>query len=196
MESGIRGTTEESAIIIFKLNDIFEMNNTKTKFSILLISAFTICMIFTLITCKTPTEPGNNNQVNISVEDFSSTEAWIKVNSSEVDKNTKIILSRSGNVVAAFNSTAGDTVIYDNSLLPNKTYNYSVVLDGEDGRVSESKDISLTTLDTTSHNFSWQTFTFGDIIGGSSYLKDIAIINENDIWAVGAIYKADSNGKA
>ena len=171
------------------------MNNTKTKFSILLISVFTICMIFTLITCKTPTEPGNNNQVNISVEDFSSTEAWIKVNASEVDKNTKIILSRSGEVVAAFNSTAGDTVIYDNSLLPNKTYNYSVVLDGEDGRVSESKDISLTTLDTTSHDFTWQTFTFGDIIGGSSYLKDIAIINENDIWAVGAIYKADSNGK-
>ena len=153
-------------------------------------------LIFASFTCKTPTEPGNNNQVNISVEDFSSTEAWIKVNSNEVDKNTKIILSRSGNVVAAFNSTAGDTVIYDNSLLPNKTYNYSVVLDGKDGRVSELKDISLTTLDTTSHDYTWQTFTFGEVGAGNSYFKDVSIIDANNIWAAGAIYKKDSSGNS
>jgi hypothetical protein len=38
--------------------------------------------------------------------------------------------------------------------------------------------------DTTSHNFTWQIDTFGVI---SSYLLDVAIINENDIWAVGEI---------
>ena len=46
--------------------------------------------------------------------------------------------------------------------------------------------------DTTSHNFSWQTFTFGGE-HGSSVLQDVAIINENDIWAVGEIHTAQTD---
>jgi len=48
-------------------------------------------------------------------------------------------------------------------------------------------------MDTTSHNFTWQSFTFGGQ-GGSSTLYDVAIINENDIWAVGEMYVYDSTG--
>lgn len=47
--------------------------------------------------------------------------------------------------------------------------------------------------DTTSHNFSFQTWTFGE--HSSSVLYDVAIINENDIWAVGEIYMNDSLGQ-
>jgi len=43
--------------------------------------------------------------------------------------------------------------------------------------------------DTTSHNFTFTQYTFGGA-GGSSYFKDVAIINDTDIWAVGAIYTA------
>ncbi len=57
----------------------------------------------------------------------------------------------------------------------------------------ESNELSVTTMDTTSHNFTWQTFTFGGQ-GGSSTLFDVAIINENDIWAVGEMYVYDSTG--
>lgn len=46
----------------------------------------------------------------------------------------------------------------------------------------------------TSDNFTWQTFTFGGESGSCS-LHDIAIINENDIWAVGEIYHDSANGK-
>ena len=42
-------------------------------------------------------------------------------------------------------------------------------------------------LDTTSHNFTWTTYTIGGS-GGSSYFKDVAIVSDTDIWAVGAIY--------
>jgi hypothetical protein len=53
-------------------------------------------------------------------------------------------------------------------------------------------------MDTTSHNFTWETFEFGGA-KGSSYLRDVAIIDENNIWAVGEIftedtYTYDSNG--
>lgn len=46
--------------------------------------------------------------------------------------------------------------------------------------------------DTTSHNFAWQTWTFGGN-AGSCTLKDVAIINENNIWAVGKIDITDSS---
>ena len=49
--------------------------------------------------------------------------------------------------------------------------------------------------DTTSNNFTFQTFTFGNTSAGSSYLNDVAIINDTDIWAVGAVYLTDSTGK-
>jgi hypothetical protein len=47
-------------------------------------------------------------------------------------------------------------------------------------------------MDTTSHNFTWQIFAFGEY--NNSVLFDVAIINENNIWAVGEIYMNDSLG--
>jgi hypothetical protein len=45
------------------------------------------------------------------------------------------------------------------------------------------------TADTTSHNFTWQTWTFGDF--GSSHFRDVAIVDKNNIWAVGEIFVDD-----
>ena len=42
-------------------------------------------------------------------------------------------------------------------------------------------------IDTTSHDFNWEMITF-DSPYGSGVLNDVAIIDENDIWAVGEIY--------
>jgi hypothetical protein len=47
--------------------------------------------------------------------------------------------------------------------------------------------------DTTSHNFTFQTWRFGE--HSSSTLYDVAIIDENNIWAVGEIYLNDSTGQ-
>jgi hypothetical protein len=44
--------------------------------------------------------------------------------------------------------------------------------------------------DTTSHNFSWQIDTIGI---NNSVLFDVAIIDKNDIWAVGEIHTAETD---
>ncbi|MCK6619647.1 MAG: glucosyl transferase [Calditrichaceae bacterium] len=44
--------------------------------------------------------------------------------------------------------------------------------------------------DTTSHHFTWQIDTIGLY---SSYLLDVAIVDENDIWAVGEIHTAETD---
>ena len=49
------------------------------------------------------------------------------------------------------------------------------------------------TTDTTSHNFNFQTWRFGE--HSSSTLYDVAIINDSSIWAVGEIYLNDSLGQ-
>jgi hypothetical protein len=58
--------------------------------------------------------------------------------------------------------------------------------------IIKSGVVTVTTMDTTSHNFTWQTYTFGGV-NGSSVLRDVAIINENDIWAIGEIHTADTD---
>jgi hypothetical protein len=55
-----------------------------------------------------------------------------------------------------------------------------------------SAPISITTMDSTSHNFTWQTWTFGGQ-AGSCILYDVAIIDENNIWAVGDVSISDSS---
>jgi hypothetical protein len=46
--------------------------------------------------------------------------------------------------------------------------------------------------DTTSHNFNWQKFILGD--GAGSMLRDVAIINDTLVYAVGQINVKDSLG--
>ncbi|HOO14157.1 MAG TPA: hypothetical protein PLF00_03395, partial [Candidatus Marinimicrobia bacterium] len=43
--------------------------------------------------------------------------------------------------------------------------------------------------DTTSHDFLWETYTFGDL--ASSDLNDVVVVDENNIWAVGEIFVYD-----
>jgi hypothetical protein len=51
----------------------------------------------------------------------------------------------------------------------------------------------LPPLDTTSHDFVWQSQTFGGEFAYSIF-KDVAIINDSCIWAVGELYLKDSLG--
>lgn len=46
--------------------------------------------------------------------------------------------------------------------------------------------------DSTSHQFTWRIDTFG--VGGGNILYDVAIIDENNIWAVGEFHLKDSAG--
>ncbi len=48
--------------------------------------------------------------------------------------------------------------------------------------------------DTTSNSFTFQTYTFGAANAGSSYLQDVAVINDTDAWAVGTVYLDSADG--
>ncbi len=154
-------------------------NRSSLSLTILLLS-----LSFLSLTCTTAPE---DKRLQITSTDASCTEAWIQVTG---EAGKQIVLTRDSKEVRRFILTSSPMEIMDDTLAAKTTYAYAAIR-ADNGERSNSVDI--TTLDTTSHNFTWQTFTFGDPKAGSSTLNDIAIISENDIWAVGEIYITDTS---
>ena len=151
---------------------------------ILLLSVILFSLLISF-SCHGPTEPNNN--LSLTIENVSCTEAWIKVTG---ETGSELVLSRDDKEVQKFILTTSSQTVYDDSLLPNKTYTYQVVSNNK-----TSNNITVTTLDTTSNDFTWQTYTFGDPGAGSSILNDIAIVNDTLAYAVGEVYLNDSTGQ-
>ena len=129
--------------------------------------------------------------LGLDLQDYSCTEAWIEVQIGSNDKTANIYIKKNDEIIQTVNVGESETLFYFDGLLPNTTYKFDAVT-YEDGKEVKSNPVTFTTLDTTTHNFTWQTFEFGQ--HSSSTLYDVAIIDENNIWAVGEIYMNDSLG--
>ncbi len=178
-----------------------------TRLSGIMFLSFSIVIISVIFfSCQNPvSETPNNAKASITVEDVSCTEAWIRLNTEGVSfaREARAELYRDDTLRSFAVLQSKDTLFYDDGLLPSKTYRYKVKLTFTPAQENEQTEITTAekeavTMDTTSHDFTWQTYTFGGA-NGSSYLMDVAIINENDIWAVGEIHTSwtdqyDSNG--
>lgn len=143
--------------------------------------------------CNT-TEPPSNETLLLKLEDVSCTEAWLQLTTSNLQLPATINLYKNNVISHIFNLNTQDSLLYIDSLLPNQNYKFKVVLNTTNNPQPTTNEVLAQTMDTTSHNFTWQTFTFGEAGAGGSTLYDVAIINENDIWAVGEIYMNDSLG--
>ncbi|OQY74771.1 MAG: hypothetical protein B6D44_03505 [Ignavibacteriales bacterium UTCHB2] len=160
-----------------------------------------LIFLLTLTTCNTtePPAPDETKPVlTLSFDKKSCTELWIKLTTKDLTLPANLTLTQynpSGDSVnQTFSLSNQDSLFYIDSLLPNQTYKFITTIEQSNNK---SNELSSATLDTTSHNFSYQTFEFGEpLTGNSSRLYDVAIINENDIWAVGEIYINDSLGQA
>lgn len=162
--------------------------------------------LLVLISCDTTTPPIPPDEtkpvLTLSFDKKSCTELWIKLTTKDLTLPAELTLKQynptGDSVTQTFSLSTNDSLIYSDSLFPNNNYYYQVssIQSATGGQVSSNK-LAVTTLDTTSHNFSYQTFEFGEpLTGNSSRLYDVAIIDENNIWAVGEIYVNDSLGQA
>ncbi|AFH48157.1 Hypothetical protein IALB_0445 [Ignavibacterium album JCM 16511] len=143
--------------------------------------------------CKQTTEPKLEPELKLELEDVSCTEAWINLRITNLQLPANVTLyknSEAQNNILCY----GDTLLYVDSLLPNQTYKFkSIVQSSNQQIITSSNELTVTTMDTTSHEFTWQSWEFGQ--HSSSTLYDVAIIDENNIWAVGEIYMLDSLGR-
>ena len=139
-----------------------------------------------------PPLPEPPKAVYLSLVDVSCTEAFIKVTAADSVLPLSISLTKDASTIANFTLAKTDTVIVDTTLQPNQTYTYQTI-EEINGNEEKSDTLQVKSLKITSNNFNWTTYTFGDPDGGSSSLRDIVIINDNNIWAVGEIYN-DTTG--
>ncbi len=158
-----------------------ELNLRKTK--ILFLFIFSSIISFYVQSCDT-TEPGDK-YISLSVEDVSSTEVWLNVKTDLNKYPQDFDLYENGEFKYNFEIRRSDTTLFIKFLQPSTQYSFFI-----QKQQVQSNKTQITTLDTTSHNINWQAFTFGG--NGSSHINDVAIIDENNIWAVGSIYTFDS----
>lgn len=138
---------------------------------------------------KELTEP--TETLTLTIEDVSCTEAWVKITGTNYQTPNTLTLFVNDKADQNITLVSSDTVLYIDSLLPNQNYKIKAML-AANNQQQTTNEVIAKTMDTTSHNFTWQTFTFGE--NSSSTLYDVAIIDENNIWAVGEIYMNDSLG--
>jgi hypothetical protein len=153
-------------------------------------------LIFSILACNTTEPPpppplGPEKVITLSLEEISAVEAWIRLTTANLQMPDTITLKQNNIIRSTINLMGTDTLLYIDSLLPGT--NYSYVAETEE-LISET--LEVTTMDTTSHNFNFQTFEFGEpLTGNSSILYDVALIDANNIYAVGEIYMLDSLGQ-
>jgi len=145
-------------------------------------------LLILFIKCDT-NEPPINSTLFLTLEDVSCTEAWITIRTTNLQLPITITIKQNNQTRNTINLAKTDTLLYIDSLLPNQTYRYQA---SSIPHKLTSNTLSVTTMDTTSHIFTFETFTFGGT-AGSSVLYDVAIINEQNVWAVGEIYVADTS---
>src|SRR5574338_1708294 len=157
---------------------------------LILVSVLVLVVLFLSFSCNEGYD-FSQASLGLGLRDYSCTEAWIEVQIGSNDKTADIYIKKNDEIIKTIRIAQSDSLFYFDSLQPNTAYKFDAVT-YEDGKEVKSNPVTFTTLDTTSHSFTWQTFEFGQ--HSSSILYDVAIIDENNIWAVGEIYMNDSLG--
>lgn len=149
--------------------------------------------------CKTtppvyPVSPPYVQSLHLYSDDIGVTEAWLKVHLSDTTHSRLVKIFR--DTVSIFNGfiVSTDTLILDTTLQPNSIYNYRAYRFNNSAKIDSSGKVTIQTLNTTSHNFTWYLDTLGDG-PSSSFLGDVTVINDTDAWAVGELHYVDSLGQ-
>ena len=136
--------------------------------------------------------------LTLELDDAHCTEAWIILKTEKLTLPAELTFKQynpaGDSVTKSISLNIADTLLYIDSLLPNQTYGYQVT--GTLASCTRQPEASIEQLANryndghNSHNFTFEMITFGREIG-SSVLYDVAIIDENNIWAVGDIWIKD-----
>ncbi len=163
-----------------------------------------------VISCSKPTEPIKPTPpplpvveepiLTLEFDDAHCTEAWFMLKTEKLTLPAELTIKQFNSIGDSVSQLikliTKDTLVYIDSLYPNQTYRYQVTGNWypkpNSQRQVTSNNINVKTMDTTSHNFTFEMVTFGGEIS-TSILYDVAIINENNIWAVGEIWIKDTS---
>ena len=146
-------------------------------------------LLFILYSCNSSTETTEENKTHLEVYDVSCTEVWLHLKVERISLPAGGVVRIEGIKEMPVTITTNDTLLFFDSLEVNREYKFKVILQNP-GQTLTTNEATARTLNTTSHIFKWETFEIGS--GQSCWIDDVAMIDENDIWAVGSITLKDS----
>jgi hypothetical protein len=106
---------------------------------------FFISLFIISISCDA-TEPPANISLTLKLEDVSCTEAWLQLNTTNLQLPNNVTVFINDLQERTFNLTTADTLLYIDSLLPNQNYSFQIIsfYNPEDG--IKSNKVPVTTL--------------------------------------------------
>ncbi len=125
-----------------------------------------------------------DTKIHLEVLSTFTTTARLHISVEDTTAEWTLGLIRNGEDVLTATVYGNDTTFIDDGLTPSTQYTYQAQRLYDSIAVDMSLTAIAQTMDITSHNFTWEIDTLG-IYG--SYLNDVAIIDENNIWVVGNI---------
>ncbi len=162
------------------------------SFHLSILIFFILQFSFFSLNCNNkPTPPDNYTpSINIELDELGVTEVWLKIKMQDASPLADIMLKRNNQIVNYFYSTHSDTVIIDTDLLPNQIYFYRAYKLLDNKIIDSSSLLPVTTMDTTSHEFTWELDSLGWI---QSYVKGLWGSDINNLYAVGYFTSAASS---
>ncbi|MFI5252230.1 MAG: hypothetical protein ACHQQQ_07365 [Bacteroidota bacterium] len=158
-------------------------------------AAVLIAMLLLLPSCHHSDEPPvqPKTTMQLTATDTGVVYARLRVQVTYTNIAYSLMIKRDSSSIFTSPQSLTDTTVVDTALLPKHTYNYKAYALANGRAIDSSGQLAITTMDTTSHNIIWQMYTLGD--GNSSILKDVCIVNDTCVWAVGEISLRDSTGQ-
>jgi hypothetical protein len=147
---------------------------------------FVLSLIIIFQQCTESPEP--DYDIFLSAEDYLCTYAKLKVTVPDSGYTDHFRLTRNNKNILETALIDEDTVITDKGLKPDTDYRYQAYYLKNSTVKDSSNEVFVHTRPTTSHNFVWELDSLGI---RRSLIRDVWIVNENDIWAVGQIYMPD-----
>ena len=166
----------------------FKQKVSKPRIGRLLVFIF---LLLTFWACPKPEpiiEPPRDTTIHLELIDTWTTSVTLKISVEDTTEAWNFALSRNGSIVHEGFVDKADTVLVDEGLGVATDYSYSAYFIENANIKDSSLTITTTTMDTTSHDFTWTIDTLGTY-GGR--LNDVHIVNEDDIWVVGQIIMDD-----
>lgn len=140
-----------------------------------------LCLLLT--SCPEPPDEQIDTTISLSLDYSGLREMWLKVSVEDPSSGWTFLLERDGEGVMTVSVEEEDTVVVDTGVEVSSDYSYQAyrLMGGE--AVDSSTVLQAVTMDTTSHDFTFEI----DTLGESGVLWDVWAFDENNVWVVGEI---------
>lgn len=177
--------TENKRGVVIEMNKFIHwfIDSIIKTFKLFIFTFFILQFSLFNLQCKKPTPPDSYvPSIHIEIEELGVTEVWLKIKFTSTDVPKGFSIKRNGNTIAYVPNPSTDTVLIDTDLLPNQIYFYRAYKLIDNKIIDSSDLLQVTTLDSTSHEFTWEIDTLGGI---QSRVNGLWGSDINNVYAVG-----------